>query len=103
MRQLVDGILYIDSLSGLIAHFLTNAPERLKADGEGNIEADPYIVTGFDRTPIKQSGNTALVYVRMTPDEATGVGRNAARHDPRAAPLRGRCAGRALCRPVRGQ
>lgn len=74
MRQLVDGILYIDSLSGLIAHFLTNAPERLKADGEGNIEADPYIVTGFDRTPIKQSGNTALVYVRMTPDEATEWG-----------------------------
>lgn len=72
MRQLVDGILYISSLSGLIGHFLANRPDLLKADDdEGNIQTDPYVITGFDRTPIVQNGDTALVYVRMTPDEAS--------------------------------
>lgn len=66
MRQLIDGILYIDSLSGLIAHFLEHRPDLLKTDGEGNVQTDPYVIVGFDRTPITQSGDLALVYIRMT-------------------------------------
>lgn len=71
MRSLIDGILHVDSLSGLIAWFLENEPEYLKTDGEGNVQTDPYVIVGFDRTPIIQNGDEALVYVRMTPDEAS--------------------------------
>nr|WP_319250515.1 hypothetical protein [uncultured Celeribacter sp.] len=65
MRQLVDGILYIDSLSGLIAHFLEHRPDLLKTDGEGTIQTDPYVIVGFDRTPITYKDDTALVYIRV--------------------------------------
>lgn len=69
MRQLIDGILYIDSLSSLIAWFLANAPEHLQTDNEGNF-VQPYFVIGFDRTPTVQSGDKALLYIRMTEAEA---------------------------------
>ncbi len=52
MTQYIDAILYIPSISGLLALF----PQTEVVDG---------VLQGFDRTPVTMNGDEGLVYVRM--------------------------------------
>ncbi len=61
MTDYIDAILHIADLPKLAALIASIDPGKISADGA---------IAGFASTPATMKGPAALVYVRMTPDEA---------------------------------
>lgn len=61
MTSYIDAILHISNLPALAAAIAAVDPSKVSPEGT---------ISGFASTPATMRGSAALVYVRMTPDEA---------------------------------
>ena len=69
MNNRIDAILYVPDFPVLVGYLNEHQPDALARNEDGTLEHPPRVV-GFSRTPARINGESMLVYMRVTEDQA---------------------------------